>query len=352
MNWWLILLLAFLMCTLSASGEDEHLKKASRRQRKPNVLLVVPGLGRRDRLEIVAHNVRILSQQQYQNTSSLKFHLDCTIYVYAHRSNDFWQGTKDLSYLYDHCKMIESPGQKISANLFMVQPHFIQNNYDYVFIMLDDVKIPTPADFSLPSMIQLLQCNNLHLLSPQVNALPTFLFVFTITFFFFFQVMGATCCGNRIMKDFPREFMKFKCCGFRSVMQVAPESKSIAGYHTVYAELFAWVMTMRGYHILWDLLSPNLNPYGWGYDWWYYGYAQMLLNTTDIMGVTSDYKIMHVQGTEQTDNTPKEQKRDGLHLQETHYMRNLHIPLKKFGEDYESESLKTAITGHLKRCIF
>ena len=34
-------------------------------------------------------------------------------------------------------------------------------------------------------------------------------------------------------------------------------------------------MTMPAYQALYDLLLPDINPYGWGYDLWYDNYARV-----------------------------------------------------------------------------
>ena len=47
------------------------------------------------------------------------------------------------------------------------------------------------------------------------------------------------------------------------------------GFTSSFIELFAWVMTMPAYQALYDLLLPDINPYGWGYDLWYDNYARV-----------------------------------------------------------------------------
>ena len=46
------------------------------------------------------------------------------------------------------------------------------------------------------------------------------------------------------------------------------------GYVSSFVEMFAWVLTLPAYTAVWDLLWPHINPYGWGYDFWYDGYAK------------------------------------------------------------------------------
>ena len=44
---------------------------------------------------------------------------------------------------------------------------------------------------------------------------------------------------------------------------------------STFIEIFAWVMTMPAYQAFYELLSPEINPYGWGYDLWYDNYARI-----------------------------------------------------------------------------
>jgi hypothetical protein len=316
------LTLLFLLCVLClfTTGNSRPINK---KFRKPNVLLVVPGLGRHDRLQTVLHNLRILREQQY---SSQKFHLSCFVYIYALRDDPFWRESADLRDLDQQCKLSETPGQRIAANLYMVHPFFIRDAFDYVFVILDDVKIPSSADFDLWNVLRIMQVNQLIASTP--------------------QILGATCCGNDIMTDFDMARLHKKCCGYRSVMQMNPMvSTPVAGYYSKYAELFAWVLTIQGYQILWKLLSPHLNPYGWGYDWWYYEYAHSRLNRTNVLGILSDYKIHHIQGSTQTDNTSAKVKMVALQRQQDHYLKYLKIPLQKYSEILSPDP----VLGYLKR---
>ena len=47
------------------------------------------------------------------------------------------------------------------------------------------------------------------------------------------------------------------------------------GFVTSFIEIFAWIMTMPAYQALHELLLPDINPYGWGYDLWYDNYARI-----------------------------------------------------------------------------
>jgi hypothetical protein len=55
-------------------------------------------------------------------------------------------------------------------------------------------------------------------------------------------------------------------------MQANPKAGTL-GYISNFIEIFAWVTTIDAYESLWELLWPTINPYGWGYDFWYDGYS-------------------------------------------------------------------------------
>lgn len=158
------------------------------------------------------------------------------------------------------------------------------------------------------------------------------------------------CCGNRIMKRVPEQFLKSKCCSYRSIMQIPPDDSTVAGYNTKFAEMFAWVLSMQGYQLLWDLLSPNLNPYGWGHDLWLHGYASSILNSTEIMGIVTDYKVYHIQGSSVTSSVPNAQKVNAIYRQQEYYQKYLKIPLHDYSQPFLSEHIDTAVLGYLKKC--
>ena len=60
---------------------------------------------------------------------------------------------------------------------------------------------------------------------------------------------------------------------FRHPMQMDPLPGSV-GFETAYIEYFAVVYTFAAYEALWDFFCPHINPFGYGFDYWYYFYAQ------------------------------------------------------------------------------
>jgi hypothetical protein len=152
-------------------------------------LLVIPGLGRPDRLNTVQDNLRVLEDFLAGGKDSA---WDCIIYVYAQRdmsveSKAFWIGQKHrLEQLRSVCSLIETPGAKVTSNLHLVQPALIKHTYQYVFVLLDDCRLgqrsapgssaSTPAtrgggelaSFDLGHFIRVMQANALTVASPRV----------------------------------------------------------------------------------------------------------------------------------------------------------------------------------------
>ena len=132
-------------------------------------LLVIPGLGREDRLQIVQSNIRVLVQSGILLHKSEKDKIqrkemngdnditgikdynnlwDCVIYIYAEKpnidaiSNDgFWNKTLEMNYIKNFCSFVLNPGKLVSQNLQMVQPVTVQDSYEYIFILLDDCRL-------------------------------------------------------------------------------------------------------------------------------------------------------------------------------------------------------------------
>lgn len=90
------------------------------------------------------------------------------------------------------------------------------------------------------------------------------------------------------------------------------------GYVSTFVEMFAWVMTLPAYSALWDLLCPHINPYGWGYDFWYNGYAKSKVRGHK-MGIASSIAVLHEQGAERTDRNAVDDKWNAVLAQEKHY---------------------------------
>lgn len=129
-------------------------------------LLIIPGLGRSDRLLTVVHNLRILRTHY---TKSYDTQWDCIAYIYAAREvTSFWSMTADVAYLHSECKVIEMPNKRVTENLHMVQPALIDQHYHKVLIFLDDCKIQSAQTFNLTRLLQIMDQQRLTVASPMV----------------------------------------------------------------------------------------------------------------------------------------------------------------------------------------
>lgn len=148
---------------------------------KQRGLIVIPGLGRSDRLTTVTDNLRIL-QQNYMDAQNIKW--DCRVYIYAKRDlTSFWFMGKELKYLRSLCEIVEVPDQLVTENLHMVNPTELKQLYQYVMIFLDDCKIQDAQTFNLARIVHVMEQQNLTVASPMVPHFmnPTLTFHNTVT---------------------------------------------------------------------------------------------------------------------------------------------------------------------------
>ena len=126
-------------------------------------LIVIPGLGRSDRLQTVIHNLNML--RNYIGSS-----WDCVVYIYAPREDAlFWEETEKLDYVRKRCRIVEHPRKRFTENLFLVQPALLKSCYKYLFILLDDQKLLGGTQFPLDKMLEIMEFNSLSVASPKVR---------------------------------------------------------------------------------------------------------------------------------------------------------------------------------------
>jgi hypothetical protein len=115
-------------------------------------------------------------------------------------------------------------------------------------------------------------------------------------------------------------------------------------------------MTLAGYRALWELQCPEVNPYAWGYDFWYDGYAR---NTVSghRMGIASTMQMKHEQDTSEsgagrTDNTNINDKWNAVIAQERHYWNHMNVPLTQYRKklNIRNTSWNGAVQGYLHSC--
>ena len=136
---------------------------------KKQGLIAIPGLGRSDRLNIVIHNLKLLSKY----ISGINANWDCIVYVYTPRNDtEFWGSIKQLNSIISMCDIVDNPHKRIVEHLHMIHPTFLERGYENLFILLDDCKLISETatkDFPLDDMLNIMKFNNLTLASPRVR---------------------------------------------------------------------------------------------------------------------------------------------------------------------------------------
>ena len=106
-------------------------------------LVLIPGLGRVDRLQHVVDNLALL-----ESFISEQGGWDCIVYIYAvqHTSEAspsnvdehsvFWAESHSANrdYLYKMCHVVENPGGLVTQNLWLLQPHLLRHVYSHVLV--------------------------------------------------------------------------------------------------------------------------------------------------------------------------------------------------------------------------
>lgn len=310
-------------------------------------LIVVPGLGRPDRMLTVVENFKKLrlGQQEYTSVDertgrSRPLVWKCIVYIYAPRTETvFWAMTSELKYLHDLCDVVENPNKRVAENMFMLQPALLKLTYSKVFLFLDDCQFvsSSPASdgsskggsggrdaatyasgeggggWGLQNLVSIMQRNNLTIVSPMVQN-------------------SNKVGGNK----------------FRNILHTEAQPGT-EGYVSSFIEIFVWLMTLDAYQALWELLNPHVNPYAWGYDFWYDGYAKLKVKNHK-MGIASRIVVSHVNGAEgRSDNTSVKLKWNSVLAQERHYRNHLGVNLNRMRNklDITSDSWKGAVKGYL-----
>ena len=126
------------------SKEQQSASPALQQPVSPQMLglLVIPGLGRVDRLDTVIHNLRMLAAgghlvKQGGNTADQKKRTwDCVIYIYADRKDPsnsaFFAETDKLSFLSSYCQLKEHPNQVPHAVMHHNFNCFLASVYDNI----------------------------------------------------------------------------------------------------------------------------------------------------------------------------------------------------------------------------
>lgn len=259
-----IILLKFSAADNTVSAFVPHAHK----HRHQGVVLI-PGIGNLDRLATVTANLRHLN-----TTKGFFTHWKCVVYVYSIELVPYVSALKAFKCIIHHV-----PGQHVSANIKQFTPTDVAAaGYKYVFILLDDVSLindkkysgnsvasgskslPINYLFDLQKFLRIMERNHLTLASP--------------------HVLGAMRPG------------KSGTGKYRAALSEPYVQQNTVGCLAPFLELFVYIMTAEAYSALWDLVLPEINPYGWGYDVWYDGYASERV-AGHRMGVIYEYSVTH-----------------------------------------------------------
>ena len=126
-------------------------------------------------------------------------HWHSVLYTYVSRSDrHFWGMESAPSFLQKWCSIIEYPIGKVTENMYWVQPALIRKGYGKVFLLLDDIKLqasPGSNWFPLDKLIQVMESNNLTVISPLVRA-NIFPAIENCNEIFFFKISRANKVGG------------------------------------------------------------------------------------------------------------------------------------------------------------
>jgi hypothetical protein len=147
---------------LASGNNAHHIKKEG--------ILVIPGIGRVDRLQTTVSNLHMLSDY-LTGVDGKEPTWDCIAYIYAFYNDTTFWGTKDLPYLLKTCDIVENPGKRVTENLYMAQPALLRSTYEYVFILLDDCKLLGNNErFALDFIVRIMKQSRLGVASPMVGS--------------------------------------------------------------------------------------------------------------------------------------------------------------------------------------
>lgn len=365
--WWQVKLLLLALLLYSLPICSSSVADSSKRG-----LLIIPGLGRVDRLLTVTHNLYLLEpylsapNDAASSTSHEHGRWDCIVYIYAPRpflysttsssspsntdkdSTIFWSKDHEAQrkYIETMCHIIEIPGALVTENLWMVQPAWVSQVYENIMILLDDVELvsnnrtnsrssSSHASWELDHMLDIMNYHKLSFASTRV-------------------------LGNTFAKG--QEWRQVMTSS--PPMTLTSSNKVAIGVISSFVEIYSCIYKRQAWEALWQLLHPSTNPYSWGYDFWYPAYAKQYLSkhfytngnrkaemllqynghklhdhSGDIglqykQAVISSIITSHKQGDVRADASSESKKWSSVQMQEKYYSKYKNIPLKRYRRDF------------------
>jgi len=290
-------------------------------------LIFIPGLGEIKRLEATIDNLKYLA-----SFNNFVENWDCIVYIYDDQLN--------TSTLEPYCEPIVMHNNLISDSMKMLTPLIMSDNgYEYIFLLLDDIKLCVKetevsnlmqleyahkhrlemrdyCNFNLSHVVDIMTSNNLTLVQPRV-------------------------IGAAVNKFQP----------WRAMTSAPLSVNGTAGCLFPNLEMFAYIMTQDGYSALWDLILPDINPYGWGYGYWYNGYATHI-NPYHKMGVISIFEVIHTHafGGSKADSASNTKKLKCMYSQESYFKKNYNISLSDMRMNTNHPDTFNYNNAEIKQC--
>lgn len=264
-------------------------------------IVLIPEISSLSRLIIAESN---LKKFVIDNNNVMRW--DCMVFLTASRTDREFYQKLAASFISTFCIVVENPGKVIGDNLLIANPLFLQKSFSYVFLLSENCLLH--ESFKFDQMYRSFLWNNLTVASPLVEN------------------------SNRLRSQ-----------RFRDIMQT-PGENGTDGHITSFLSINAWLMTMRAYRALWELVHPSLNPDGWGYDLWFDLYAKSRIGNHK-MGIITSCRAEAVASPAEQDTLRSPQIKWSEQLKQEKYYENYYgVSLK----DYRKATRQFPLLGALE----
>jgi hypothetical protein len=184
------------------------------------LLIFFPGVGFDEgRSDLILQNLKFIEQSR-----SNDLEISCLLSMYRKPPASVLHRVKDI------CRVTYYPTGNYVAYLKTLEPQIIKfGGFTHVMILLDDVEL-VQSSFNFKRLLQIMDSERLMVASPRVE--------------------GAHCPTMHRNTKFDIQSLD-----------------NAVGHESEVVEIFASVFTMDGWGCWHDMMDPENNPYGWGYDY-------------------------------------------------------------------------------------
>lgn len=213
-----------------------------------NVLVVVPGFN--------YHPIRTkILIASLENISSSKLAFKCILFNYEEPIERTSKGdnpsSEDRDRISSYCEVLDYYYANYATYLKAIPPSLVTlSRFTHVLVLLDDVELK--PSFSLPTAIDIMARNNLSVSSPAIEG----------------TLMWAT------------------------KVHVYNHNDYKVGHRVHIIEIFATLFNLDGWKCFWEILDPQVNSAGWGYEKALFKYCQRTMPAFD-MGVVDGMVAKH-----------------------------------------------------------